>query len=179
MSSRYISFDIGFRNFAFSVVDIVGKDWNIVYMNNLDLLGDQDFTNMFWMEFHEFLKSIGNWFESTEICLIEKQLGFRGKVNYKAIQMASHLWAHILLYHPHTTVFDYLSSNKTRVFGISKHIYKERKQWAVNFVHDLLNNKGDIVALEWLKTFVKQDDICDTILMILAYNKEHRCLPIE
>jgi hypothetical protein len=33
--------------------------------------------------------------------------------------------------------------------------------------------------LEWLKTFVKQDDICDTILMILAYNKECRCLPIE
>ena len=174
--SRFISFDIGFRNFAFSIIDMIGKDqWNIIHMANVDLLGEEgEFNDMFWLDFHNFLQTSGDWLSSCSMCLIEKQLGFRGKVNYKAIQMATHLWAHILSYHPHVMVLEYMSSNKTRVFGVSKPVYKERKLWAVEFVHNLLSEQGDFVALEWLKTFPKQDDICDTILMILAYNKEKK-----
>ena len=58
--SRFISFDIGFRNFAFSIIDMIGKDqWNIIHMANVDLLGEEnEFSDMFWLDFHNFYKRV-------------------------------------------------------------------------------------------------------------------------
>ena len=35
---RFIAFDIGFRNFAFSVIDVEQETWNVMYIENKDLL---------------------------------------------------------------------------------------------------------------------------------------------
>ena len=38
MFEKYIAFDIGFRNFAFSVIELKNGDWNIKFMSNKDLM---------------------------------------------------------------------------------------------------------------------------------------------
>ena len=91
---RFIAFDIGFRNFAFSVIDVEQETWNVIYIENKDLLETNSMNNVsteFWQSFQLYLYSIGHVFESVEVALIEKQMGYRGKTNYKAIQMASQL----------------------------------------------------------------------------------------
>lgn len=174
MFQKYIAFDIGFRNFAFSVIEWKDGDWNIKFMSNKDLMIHS--TEIFWDSFHQYLISIGKWIDDVEFCMIEKQMGFGGRVNYKAIQMASHLMAHILLYHPTKAVVEYPSSRKTKVFKVHYEKWADRKHWAVTFVEQLCRDQGDEVALEWLQSFPKKDDICDTILMILSYIEEKKKL---
>lgn len=179
---RFIAFDIGFRNFAFSVIDVEQETWNVIYIENKDLLGNNSMNNVsteFWQSFQLYLYSIGHVFESVEVALIEKQMGYRGKTNYKAIQMASQLMAHLLLVHPTIMVMEYASTQKTKLFGSSLSTWKDRKNWSVNFVHTLLEEQGDEIVQGWLSQFSKQDDICDTILMILAYNMEKKKIFID
>ena len=89
----YVAFDIGFRNFAYSIVTVDEDtgEWDLKMMNNIDLVELYGRTDTFWTMFHKHLLGLKPVLENCQICLIEKQMGFGNKINYKAIQMASQL----------------------------------------------------------------------------------------
>jgi hypothetical protein len=172
---RIISFDIGVHNFAYSIIDFhQNNNWEIKYLNCHDFyknkkIKDIIFDQSFWINFHNFLQSIDHLLQNCDIFLIEKQLGFSKIVNYKAIQMSSQLFAHLILKYPSKQIIEYLASNKTKIFNVKLSQKTQRKKWAVDFTKKILINNHDDTSLEWILSFHKQDDICDCILMILSF----------
>lgn len=183
MMRRYLAFDIGFRNFAYSIVEVDAHgQWHLQFIENHDLMQHshrEEPPVEFWKRFYQFLIQRGHLFETCHCCLIEKQMGFHGKVNYKAIQMAAHVMAFFIQNFPWIHVEEYASTQKTRIFQSTQPTWSKRKQWAIQFVHELLLETEDYVGYEWLNTFQKKDDICDTILMNLAYNIEKKNLTVD
>ena len=180
---RYLAFDIGFRNFAYSIVDVDTEGrWYLQFMENHDLMKDscnEETPVEFWKRFYQFLRERSRFFETCHCCLIEKQMGFNGKVNYKAIQMGAHLMGYLIQNFPWIHVEEYAATQKTRIFQSTQSSWSKRKQWAIEFVKQLLLDTEDYVGYEWLNTFSKKDDICDTILMNLAYNIEKKNLTVD
>ena len=177
----YVAFDIGFRNFAYTIMTVNDEtgEWDVKLMKNVDFVELYGKTDTFWIDFHNYLLGLKSVFENCQVCLIEKQMGFGNKVNYKAIQMASQLLAHFLIVYPSILSIEYPSTQKTKMFD--KHLvrWKDRKDWSVQFTTELFALKEDTVCIEWLETYRKKDDICDTILMILAYNIEKKKITID
>lgn len=177
----FISFDIGIHNFAYSIIEIRDNNFNIVDMDCYDLL-ENDNANQkkldqtFWNHFHQYIKTLYFKIQKCSICLIEKQMGFRHRVNYKAIQLGSQLMAHLVLKFPNINIIEYPSTQKTKVFKKSIDSWNKRKEWSVEFVLELLEKKEDEITIGWIEQFKKKDDICDTILMILAYNIEKKLI---
>ena len=179
-----IAFDIGIHHFAYSVLFIRKGEWEVKTMNCHDFLENENanqfrFDQEFWRKFHYYIKTLYPILEKCTICLIEKQMGFRNRVNYKAIQLGSQLMAHLILSFPFLNIIEYPSTQKTRIFKQSIPSWNKRKEWSVEFVHQLLEKKGDEISIGWLEQFKKKDDICDTILMILAYNIEKKIISYE
>ena len=179
-----ISFDIGIHHFAYSVLSIHHGDWEIKKMDCYDFIENENanlfrFDETFWRKFHKYIKTLYPILEKCSICLIEKQMGFRNRVNYKAIQLGSQLMAHLILSFPFLHVIEYPSTQKTKVFKKSIPSWNKRKEWSVDFVYELLEKKGDDISKGWIDQFKKKDDICDTILMVLAYNIEKKIISYE
>lgn len=177
----FISFDIGIHHFAYSIIEIIGKEFNIIDMDCYDLLENENANKKkldqdFWLDFHNYIKTLYFKIEKCSICLIEKQMGFRNRVNYKAIQLGSQLMAHLLLKFPTMNIIEYPSTQKTKVFKQSITTWNKRKEWSIEFVYEILQKKGDEISIGWIEQFKKKDDICDTILMILAYNIEKKII---
>ena len=103
-------------------------------------------------------------------------MGFRHRVNYKAIQLGSQLMAHLVMEFPSLSILEYPSTQKTKVFKQSINSWNKRKEWSIEFVREILEKKGDEISIGWIEQFKKKDDICDTILMILAYNIEKKII---
>ena len=103
---RYISFDIGIKNFAFLVVDVdeSQKEMTIKNMDNLNLLPSDKkmknitFDNIFFRNFHQKMQHFKDIFNSCDLCLMERQL--YSKQNYKACTMYHHLYAHLCIFYP-------------------------------------------------------------------------------
>lgn len=179
--SLCIAFDIGTHHFAHSIVRIHEnkKEWSVVYMQCHDFIKNQNankfvFCQKFWETFHSYIKSLHSRIKLCNVILIEKQMGFGNRINYKAIQLGSQLMAHFILHFPEKTIIEYPSTQKTKIFKQTITSWTKRKEWAVDFVTEQLESQGDEISLEWLKQYKKKDDICDTILMILAYNIEKK-----
>jgi hypothetical protein len=87
--------------------------------------------------------------------------------------------AHLILSFPFLNIIEYPSTQKTKVFKKKIQSWNKRKEWSIDFVYELLKERKDEISLEWLNQFKKKDDICDTILMILAYNIEKKIISYE
>lgn len=177
--SYQIAFDIGTHHFAWSVVQMKENSYNVIAISSHDFLKDQNankycFDQHFWKMFHDYLTELHLEIQKCDVCLIEKQMGFGSKINYKAIQMASQLMAHLVLHFPEKIIIEYPSTKKTKIFKQQISSWKERKNWAVDFVLEMLEKQNDEIMIEWIHQYKKKDDICDTILMILAYNIEKK-----
>jgi hypothetical protein len=174
-----IAFDIGTHHFAWSVLQVKDNTWNVISISCHDFLKNENantysFDQNFWKMFHDYVTELHLEIQKCDVCLIEKQMGFGSKINYKAIQMASQLMAHLVLYFPEKKIIEYPSTRKTKVFKQNINTWNKRKEWSVDFVLEKLKEQNDEIMIEWIKQYKKKDDICDTILMILAYNIEKK-----
>lgn len=177
----FISFDIGIHHFAYSIIEIVKNNFNIIDMDCYDLLENENanqkkLDQRFWIHFHNYIKTLYSKIRKCSVCLIEKQMGFRHRVNYKAIQLGSQLMAHLVLEFPTMDIIEYPSTQKTKVFKQSIGSWNKRKEWSIEFVLEILRKRGDEISVGWIEQFKKKDDICDTILMIFAYNIEKKLI---
>lgn len=174
-----IAFDIGTHHFAWSVLQIKDNMWNVISISCHDFLKNENantysFDQNFWKMFHDYVTELHLEIQKCDVCLIEKQMGFGSKINYKAIQMASQLMAHLVLYFPEKKIIEYPSTRKTKVFKQNINTWNKRKEWSVEFVLEKLKEQNDETMIEWIQQYKKKDDICDAILMILAYNIEKK-----
>jgi len=97
--------------------------------------------------------------------LIEQQMN---RMNIRATKIAVFVHAFFLLRVPHVRVIEYPAYHKTRKFGVPKMTKQQRKKWSIAYVcTNILFD--DPVAMDWVRTFPKQDDICDCIMMTMAY----------
>lgn len=177
-----ISFDIGIHNFSFSLIHFSqqSQKFDITYFENADLAPQQkinkDFrmSQSFFHRFHEYLKSKHHVFCIADICIIEKQLTRR---NIKASCLYTHLETHLIIFFSKLKIFPFSPNKKylpllfvhPDIDNHKKNTYRERKDWAVTICKDIMRKQNDDVALEWLDTYKKKDDICDTIISTFQY----------
>ena len=175
---KIIAFDIGIHHFAHAMIQVEQTHWEIQHMGCYDFdpnhkISKINLDQTFLSQFHEYLKGLHTWIEKCNYCLIERQVGFAKMVNYKCIQLASHLFCHILLHFPEKQIIEYAAFEKTKQFGKQFKKKSDRKKCAVEFTKDMLIQQQDETSLGWMASFPKEDDICDCILMILSFSKKN------
>jgi hypothetical protein len=131
------------------------------------------------MDYFDSLNKKG-YFDDIDIILIEKQL----KSNPNAQIIEAHIHNYFLmLFRDSIEVILYPSKNKTRVLGMQlkkldpetnkmKKVKKyDRKKWATEQAHRLLELRGDVQAVEYIfkKNKSKKDDLSDVIVQCLSY----------
>lgn len=183
-----LSFDIGIKNFSFSLVDFNAnnkcKNYNILYMENSDLCPNIKINKKFVLDqpflkkFHEYLKTKHYIFENANICLIEKQLA---KKNFKASKLFDQLQAHLFIFFPKLRVVGF-SPKKKYIFlstEESSSTYRERKNWGIEFSKRALTLQKDEVALEWFNSFKKKDDIADCLICSWNYMIQYHSFSLK
>lgn len=174
------SFDIGIKNFAFAVLDVpatpsssLSVAFDMVHFENVDLTescgatASMSMMMQVYRNVHDVLTSFEMLWEQCDVLLIEQQMQHRHASNIKALKLSQHVLAHLLLRHGSSSkvILEFPAYHKTQVWNAPRKLKKhERKKWAVDTVCGLLNDTlADIHALK------KKDDVCDCILMSLAY----------
>lgn len=167
---KLVAFDMGKRNFAWAIVEVteITERFVVHSFDKKDLGTDHIFHNL-----HLYLQEQEAHFQDCDVILIEQQM----KTNIVALKMAQHVYAFFLLRHATKTVLEYSSVHKTRVFGLGSTTKSKRKKFAIEQVHKLL--ESDPVMLDMLSLHQKQDDICDCILMCLAYAQKQYYYPLN
>jgi hypothetical protein len=161
------SFDIGVRNFAFSVID--ADTLSPVVFDCIDLVntkGDE-------YSVHTLYTVLGCWntvWEQCSVFLIEQQMQHRHASNIKAIKIAQHVIGYFhFLFHassPRPEILEFPAYHKTQTFCKKKMSKYERKKWAVDYMLRFFKDHGLSGLLD---TYAKKDDLCDCFLMCLAY----------
>lgn len=179
-----LSFDIGIKNFSFSLVDFntdKNRHYDIIHIENIDLCPDEKVNKQFIMDqkfyrrFHQYLKTKHYIFERADLCLIEKQLS---KKNYKATNLFHQLQAHLYIFFSKLRVIGYSPSKKYTFISYSTSqysTYRQRKNWGIEFSLNAIKLQQDDVILDWFNSYKKKDDIADCLIcswnyMIQYYN---------
>jgi hypothetical protein len=174
-----VSFDIGKKNFAFVVEEENDendeKNGKIILFKNLDLTIDTNkklyldpkiFHNMYTE-----LEKYTSFWEKCNVILIEKQMSFRGKRNTMALKLGQHCYSYFVFKYGTTKkIIEFPAYHKTQVLGAPKKQTKnQRKKWAIEKAQSILAQRGDYENLVAIFHERKLDDICDCILMNIAY----------
>lgn len=158
---KIVAFDMGVRNFAWAVVTVADGTAVVDTLDKIDLTPPHG-TDVYHM-LHQYLLTNETQWQDCDTVLIEQQM----KTNIRALKLAQHVYAFFLLRHAHKQTMEYSSVYKTRLFGLGKTTKAARKRFTIEQVHRLFDK--DPVVLGMVSLFDKKDDICDCILMCLAY----------
>lgn len=182
-----VGIDIGIKNFAFVVIQIpstptqvllenVHEHFDLVHYENIDLEGPSgrkctairaNDMNSIFLRLYEVLRSFETVWNQCDAFVIEQQMQYRHATNIKALKLSQHVLAYFLMHYPQTTIVEYPAYHKTHVWNAPAKLKKhERKRWSVETVRGMLERKGASEVLEDLR---KKDDVCDCVLMALAY----------
>jgi len=183
-SQLVIGVDIGERNFGLAALRFTARDddagdacpWDVVLVRLWDLQSETSAHTSFATarRLWALLDTIA-WLWTQEearrpIILVEQQMQSRHACNVRALKLAQHAVAYFLLRFPtHVHVLEMAAKHKTRAFGQTFRLKRDRKAWTVAETARLLQEQNDVVALDWLSTLSKRDDVSDCIMMALAY----------
>ena len=180
---RVVAFDMGQVNFAFCSGICAKEDINnIINIDNvtIDCMQLNNFMKekvlspiRLYEKVFEYLDRFDELWKKTDVILIEQQYVQRHATNIKALKLSQHVLAYFLLKYQFSTqgkkkIVEYAASNKTQFFQKKFTKKIDRKQWAIQKVHEQLT-QTDPVALDWFQTFPKKDDVADCILMIWTF----------
>jgi len=173
------SFDIGEKNFAYCIADYRAND-------NTDTIADASQPNILKVAHHNvILKKTQTVLESCvrvsalmsedaqlmacDRFVIEQQM----RCNTRAQRLAQHVWSTLYARFPDRVIKFVPSHMKTQHFiGKNQLKDKERKTWSVvkvtqeGVMGDSERHRQIIEEIEGMK---KKDDVCDTILQVIAY----------
>lgn len=186
-----VGVDIGIKNFAFAVVqlsDLSGRDpgnvstanvyehFELVHYENIDLEGASgrkctaikaNDMNTIFLRLYEVLRGFEAIWGQCDAFVIEQQMQYRHASNIKALKLSQHVLAYFLMHYPHIPTVEYPAYHKTSVWKAPPKLKKhERKKWSIEKVRVMFSQKGSVDILDDLR---KKDDVCDCILMVLAY----------
>lgn len=157
-----MAFDIGVHHFAWAK-GFRDDDRLVVVAMDCHDFGKTGSLCEFYPRLSSYLKTLD--YQGVETVLIEQQMN---RMNIRAAKIAVFVHAFFLLLFPNIRVIEYPAFHKTRKFGIRGLSKPERKKWSVRHVSETILVE-DPVALDWLETFAKKDDICDCVMMIQSY----------
>lgn len=160
-----VSFDLGVRNFAYTVAEIKNNSTHIIQWENQDISGTT------WTDVLHNVNTIlfenQHLFSICDICLVEKQMT---RLNMKATKLSYHVMSFFNIIWPHVKVKEYSANHKTHTYTHLRMDKKERKKYCIDkTLLDLIQDK-DYINLGLLLCHKKMDDICDTYQMIKSYN---------
>jgi hypothetical protein len=159
---RLVAFDMGSRNFAWSIVSFEPRTpVSAVVVDRFDLQ-PLDPENLY-RSLHQYLESNEHHFSDCSVILVEQQM----KINIQALKLSQHVLAFFMIRHPTKTILEYSASNKTRILGIETSTKKERKQATVDYTTALLEH--DPVMGELFHMLRKKDDVADCVMMCISY----------
>jgi hypothetical protein len=180
---RVVAFDMGQVNFAFSSGICTAENKNSInFINNvmIDCMQLNNFMKekvlspiRLYEKVFEYLDQFDELWKKTDVILIEQQYVQRHATNIKALKLSQHVLAYFLIKYQFSTqgkkkIVEYAASNKTQYFQQKFAKKIDRKQWAIQKVHEQLS-QTDPVAFDWFQTFPKKDDVADCILMIWTF----------
>lgn len=184
-----ISIDIGEKNFAFSFIyvtkdEILEKGYffkvDDVYLYNVIEKPKQTIVES-CLKISTLLQLYDSKIRECKYILIEQQM----RPNIRAQRIAQHVWSYL-----HTKyifmssklqcqIISVSSTLKTKMFTSENLDSKQRKKWVTDAVHtkkiiNLAKNHAVSVnisdcILEKIKNYIKQDDVCDTIVQALVF----------
>ena len=182
-----IGIDIGERNFGLAALRFTPSatsratttikwEWDVVLLRLWDLQAETTAHTSFATarRLWALLDTIA-WLWTCEqssrpIVLVEQQMQSRHACNVRALKLAQHAVAYFLLRFPRDVdVLEMPAKHKTRAFGETFRLKRDRKAWTVAETIRRLTAQDDVVALHWLSTLPKRDDVSDCIMMALAF----------
>lgn len=170
-----ISFDVGIKNMAVCIM----KDDDIIHWDIIDCGNSAKATEVGKIADNliiELDKLVIDHMESGDdyTVLIENQPVMKAPT-MKSIQMILYTYFKILNVHEEYKINVQLVSAmkknsylKKKGCDIKKE-YKSYKTNSVEYIEKYLEDKGNKNNLDFLKTFKKKDDLCDSLLQILSY----------
>ena len=168
---RIASFDIGEKNFAFCVADVTddSKTIDILKINhhNIKLKKTQTVIESCISVSNILLND--NLILSCDHFIIEQQM----RCNVRAQRLAQHVWSTLFTTFNDRVVKFVPSHLKTQHFiGKNTLTDHQRKMWSVKKVTQegvLSDNQAHEKILAEIQSLTKKDDVCDTILQVIAY----------
>jgi len=177
-----VSIDIGEKNFAYSISNFENDVLKIIDIQHHNvvatrLVKDQNI-NISCQNITDILNSDPNISLCSTVLIEEQFQGKRGtSSNNRAIRISHHIWAYFQVKHNPSILRFIKSSLKTQYFlGKNKLTQSQRKKWAVDMI---IGNNSRLLQsihaidhsklIEKIKNYKKKDDICDSILQMLAY----------
>jgi hypothetical protein len=152
-----ISFDIGEKNFAYTIAEIFNAEIRLIsyQVHNLKKKNKQPISQT-CLEMNNILEKVN--LQQCKFFIIEKQLS----KNIKCQRLEQHLWSYLTCHFDHENVILFHPQQKINFFiGKNKLTSRERKKWSVEKAYELFPN----LNLE----IKKKDDICDSILQLYVF----------
>ena len=147
--------------------------FEIAALENVKLVTDDKGThvgNSTLCSLTRLLDAYTSLWDTCNVILIEKQMGFGKAHNTLGLRIAQHCLSYFLIrYDQFKDIIEYAAYNKTQVLGAPKGMSKpERKKWAVQQAKSILELKDERFLAKW-STFKKKDDVSDCICMCFSY----------
>lgn len=160
MVGKLLSFDIGEKNFAYSV----GDDMTLVDCRRVNVVHRSGQTVIeSCIEISKILETID--VSDVDDVLIEQQLG----KNVRAQKICQHVWTWFHVRHGKDPVM-IPSTWKTRYLDAPKDMSnRERKKWSSDTFESMLIDRQDLAHLDYVRGLVKRDDVADSYLQLVAY----------
>jgi hypothetical protein len=157
------SFDIGEKNFAFSI----GTSSKLYKFEHVNILKRKRQTITESCDYISQILFKEDWSICNKV-IIEQQV----LANIRMQRCAQHVWSWFKLLKPELNPEFVKSSLKTQYFlGKNNLTNSGRKKWSVQFVLNLLKESNDFENYEKIQNLNKKDDVTDTWLQLIAFSK--------
>ena len=172
------------------ILDQICKNGKTILHKNSDLtkntkkgsyLDQEIFYNM-----NDLLDKFGEYWDRCSYFVVEMQMSFRKKYNTMAVKLGQHCQSYFYIRYGRFSkkVIEFPAYHKTQVLGAAKirgTKYKNgkyrwkainksaRKNWGIKKATEILEKRGEIDAINNIKTKSKKDDLADTIIQLQAF----------
>ena len=155
------SFDIGERNFAYSI----GSLETLQRFRRCDVIKKKKQTIIESCQYISEILENEDW-SQCDLIIIEHQM----RTNIRAQRLGQHVWTWFSTKFPDTKPSFVPSHMKTQFFlGKNKLTDATRKRWSITKATEILTERGDEDNLTYLKGLEKKDDVSDTLLQLIAF----------
>lgn len=171
-------FDIGIRNFAFTVIQWKGRDhrpdFEVVDLQNIDITITKEIGKDVARDILEVMRAYKTLWDQCDYFIIEQQMQFRHATNIKALKISQFVLCYLCMHYSdrEKTIVEYPAYFKTQILGAPPGMKKyDRKKWVVETIRRILREREQEHFLQGFSK--KADDVSDAIALVLAYIRQN------
>lgn len=164
-----LSIDVGKVNLGVYIEEFTSaEDGKCVLLERVDLTegkGERVGPPLL-MRLFAYLDSIKGLLEKCDFFVVEKQLKANPEAQFVDHAIQSYL---TIYYGQFKQLVSFSSKNKTKLFDETKMTKYQRKKWAIEKAYHVLTVRNDLVALAYLESLSKKDDVSDAMCQLDAF----------